>query len=202
MLSDICKLDDGPKNDVASSFKGPTSGLQPPDEDATVFWQAADELEFRLQQWKCPDVSDDGLVELAESYRGAAFITLYRKQGSRCANYSEGRCLSLVKDKIATAVQKTISHIQRIPLLSLPECGLLFPLFMAGGDTLEASHIEIVKSRLHLLLENRKFGNIARATEVLEEFWRLRITGVKDSQGRTLDWKHILREKGWHLTLV
>jgi hypothetical protein len=52
---------------------------------------------------------------------------------------------------------------------------------MAGGDTLEASHIEIVRSRLHLLHENRRFGNIARALQVLDEFWRLRITGVKDS---------------------
>jgi transcriptional activator protein UGA3 len=202
MLSDICKLDDGPKHHVASSFAGQTSELQLSDQVRTEFWQAADELEFRLQEWKCPDASDDGLIELAESYRGAAFISPYRKQRSRSVHYNEGRCPSLVKDKIATAVQRTMSHIQKIPLVSLPECGLLFPLFMAGGDTLEASHIEIVRSRLHLLLGNRRFGNIARASEVLEEFWRLRITGVKNLQGRDLDWKDILREKGWHLTLV
>jgi transcriptional activator protein UGA3 len=202
MLSDICNLNDGTKHRLASSFAGQTSEIQLPDEDTTEFWKVADELEFRLQKWKCPDASDDGLVELAESYRGAAFIALYRKQRSRCINYNEGRCLSFFKGKIVTAVQKTMSHIQKIPHLSLPECGLLFPLFMAGGDTLEASHIEIIRSRLQILLENRLFGNIARASEVLEEFWRLRTTCAKDSQRRILDWKDILHEKGWHLTLV
>jgi hypothetical protein len=202
MLSDICKLYDGSRDHLDPLFAERSLEIKTQRGGATEFWQAADELEFKLQEWICPEAFDEGLIELAESYRGAAFIALYRKQRSRCVNYNEGRFLPLIKDKIATAVQKAISNIERIALLSLPECGLLFPLFMVGGDTLEACYIEIVRSRLQLLLENRRFGNIARAIEVLEEFWRLRMTGVKNSQGRDLDWKDILRRKGWRLTLV
>jgi len=200
MMSEICELDAGSKDPLIYLSNGENLGV--PGSGDVEFWQTADDLEFRLQQWTCPAIFDDCLMELAEAYRTSALIALYRKQRFRCANYTEGRLLSLIEVKIASAADQTIAHIQRIPLQSLPECGLLFPLFMAGGDTLEAKHIEIVRLRLQILLENRKFGNIGRATEVLEELWRLRVTGAKGPQGRSLDWMDILQEKDWKLTLV
>ena len=168
----------------------------------TDFWQKADDLELRLRHWLCPECPDQILVELAEAYRSSAFIVLYRKQRSFLSTQpalSQRRSLSIITSKISEAVEETLAHIQEVPIQSLPECGLLFPLFMVGGDTLEARNIELVRLRIQTLVKDRGFGNLNKAQEVLEELWRLRVTGAKGPEGRELDWMDILRRKGWRL---
>ena len=168
------------------------------------FWPASDELESKLEQWTCPECPDTNLVDLAEAYRHCAFIILYRKQRSFLTSFpqdSPGRTLALLKSKITDSVSSTITHIQAVPVRSLPECGLLFPLFLVGGETLEPKSIELVRARMQALLNDRGFGNIAKAQEVLEELWRLRISGVRGPDGRQLDWMDILKRKGWRLML-
>ena len=168
------------------------------------FWKTSDELESKLQEWQCPESPDPILVALAETYRHSAFIILYRKQRSFLTSYpqhSPGRSLSLIISKIADSISSTVDHIQAIPVQSLPECGLLFPLFMVGGESLEPKTIELVRLRIQTLVKDRGFGNIGKAQEVLEELWRLRISGARGSDGRQLDWMDILTRKGWRLIL-
>jgi transcriptional activator protein UGA3 len=203
LLSEICYLD-------SKTFQMDASIVSEEfDDDIEVdgdpdFWQKADELEFRLQHWIFPECSDPILVELVEAYRSSAFIALYRKQRSFLTSQpalGHGRSLSLINCKITQAIEETLVHIQQVPIQSLPECGLLFPLFMVGGETLEAKNIELVRLRVQTLLKDRGFGNIGKAQEVLEELWRLRVTGAKGPKGRELDWMDILKRKGWRLML-
>ncbi len=170
----------------------------------TDFWRIADELESKLRQWECPDCADPCSVDLAEAYRQSAFIVLYRKQRSFLnshAHHSGGRSIPLIISKMKESINSTVHHIQNIPIQSLPECGLLFPLFMVGGETLEAKTIELVKVRIETLRNDRGFGNIGKAQEVLEELWRLRVSGARGPEGRELDWMDILGRKGWRLIL-
>jgi hypothetical protein len=202
ILSEICDLDT--KMVFSTDESSTDSGVEIEIEPESDFWQIADELESKLQHWQCPECSDSPLVELAEAYRHAAFIALYRKQRSVLTSQPQlslGRTLSQITFKLAQAVNSTIVHIQQVPSQSLPECGLLFPLFMVGGDTLDAKNIELVRVRMQRLLKERGFGNIGKAQEVLEELWRLRVTGAKGPEGRELDWMDILRSKGWRLML-
>ena len=168
------------------------------------FWETADELEAKLQQYVFPDCPDSALVELAEAYRHSAFIVLYRKQRLFLDTYpqkSVGRSMPLIVSKLSESINSTIARIEQIPSQSLPECGLLFPLFMVGGETREAKHIEMVRVRIQTLLKDRGFGNLAKAQEVLEELWRLRVSGARGPEGRDLDWMDILARKGWRLML-
>jgi transcriptional activator protein UGA3 len=139
----------------------------------------------------------DLLIELAESYRSTGLIYLYRQVRKR---FPEG--IDVIQDKIRTQVQETIRHVEKIPPESLPGCGILFPLFMAGGDATEEAHMQAIQARLQLLEQHRAFGNIKRARDVLEELWRLRIVGMKGHDGRPVDWLDVLQRKNWKLMLA
>lgn len=203
MVSEICTLDTRNRarveceislQDVLQGVAGPFVW---PD-----FWHTANNLDVRLNQWTCPKLPDIYIMELAEAYRSSALITLYRKQRQWCqANRSSALDEATVVAKIAKAVEDTMYHINRIPIQSLPECGLVFPLFMAGGDTTEASHIETVRLRLSALLAHRGFKNILRCSEVLEELWRLRAAGAKGPKGYGVDWMDVLARNEWKLVL-
>ena len=203
ILSEICELETRAFS-MDESTIAEEAGDEMEVDDGPDFWQTADQLEFRLQNWMCPESSDPILVELAEAYRHSAFIVLYRNQRSYLTSHphlSFGRSASVISSKLSQSVNSTIIHIQQVPVQSLPECGLLFPLFMVGGDTLEAKNIELVRLRIQTLLKDRGFGNIGKAQEVLEELWRLRVTGAKGPEGRELDWMDIVKRKGWRLML-
>jgi transcriptional activator protein UGA3 len=198
ILSEVCALNC--TTDVQPVEQSTTNGvaLSP----AQDFWTVANDIETRLREWSCPDQSDIPLVELAESYRSASLIALYRKQRIYCQEHcSDSDMIEAIAFKLADAVDQTILHISLIPLHALTECGLLFPLFMAGGDTLKPRHIEMVRTRLCGLKEQRGFGNLGTSTEVLEELWRGRVNGYKGESGLVLDWLDVLRGKGWKLTL-
>jgi transcriptional activator protein UGA3 len=201
MLSEICALDINPRT-YSSPDVDWDNNLSPDESAPTLdFWQIATDIETRLQQWTCPDGSDIPIVELAESYRSASLIVLYRKMRLNLQRHSPNSpMLETVTAKIEAAVDDTMFHIGLIPMQALPECGLLFPLFMAGGDTLKPTQIEVVRARLTALKEHRGFGNLGSATEVLEELWRCRASGYKGESG-DLDWLDVLARKGWLLTL-
>jgi transcriptional activator protein UGA3 len=207
ILSDICNLDTWsvfPMIESAVVEEEDGDDTETKVECNPGFWQTTDELESRLRHWNCPKCSDPILVDLAEAYRHSAFIALYRKQRSYLTSFpqqSPGRSLPVLISKMSESIGSTITNIQGIPVQSLPECGLLFPLFMVGGETLEAKNIELVRLRIQTLLKDRGFGNIGKAQEVLEELWRLRISGARGPEGRELDWMDILSRKKWRLML-
>lgn len=75
---------------------------------------------------------------------------------------------------IQTEVTSTLQFVGRIPLSGFPEAALLFPLFLIGGEATDPLHIDLVRTRLRLMLEKRHFHNILRALEVLERVWKCR----------------------------
>lgn len=82
--------------------------------------------------------------------------------------------LRFISEKIDRQVQSILLQVALVPFKSLPECGLLFPLFMAGGDTVNPAHVAEIRMRLQLLRKHRAFQKLERVSEVLEELWILR----------------------------
>lgn len=178
-----------------------------PDTDTeadVAFEEAWRALELGLLEWTCPVAIQPGLVPLAEAYRSAALLYLYRKKRSYLhlsPSPSSASALPAINALIAAQVSAILGYLAQIPLTSLPETGMLFPIFMAGGDTERAAEMEMIRMRLRNMTEFRGFGNIRRASEVLEELWRARATGVKGRGGREVDWMDVLERTGWMLML-
>lgn len=177
--------------------------------EADQLWQTFTDLETRLRAWTCPRSVQPSLVALAESYRSAALIHLYRRLRQIISSrFAEDQGVlrnlsSYIPSKVTTEIKQTLHQVDLIPLESLPECGLLFPIFMAGGETTDPHQIEAIRARLKLLLDHRGFGNIKRASEVLEELWRLRSLGIKGADGTTdVDWMDVLKRTGTKLMLT
>jgi transcriptional activator protein UGA3 len=155
-------------------------------------------IERELQTWTCASSSDSSLMHLAEGYRSAALIHLYRV----LRRYIPSQTY-LLNQKIQNQVQLIIQNVSEMPLNCLPECTLLFPLFLAGGEAQEDRHREYIRYRMESLGNFRRFKNVDVALEVLEELWANRnecIPGVTE-QEPLLDWLDILEEKGWRLAL-
>lgn len=175
--------------------------------EAYDIFQSYRKLEIKIREWTCPPATQKGLVSMAHAYRGAASIHLYRKwrkalQQENSPSPSTADQLPILNSKISIAVGDTLRHISEVQPTSLPECGLLFPLFMAGGDTTDPTHIEIIRVRLKTLLDHRGFRNIKNATDILEELWRLKACGVKNKSGVEVDWVDVIQRTGIKLILA
>ena len=162
--------------------------------------QKFENLELQLLSWQCgshsssstsgPSQSDD-LVKLAEMYQNAALLHLWRvARRHRLAD------LDLLRRKVDGAVRKIIDQLQTLPGRCLVESSLLFPLFLAGGETSDPELVDIIRHRMQDLVEFRHFHNVAAALEVLEELWHLRWSG------KTLDWRDVLDRKNWMLSIT
>ncbi|RFU78363.1 c6 transcription factor [Trichoderma arundinaceum] len=156
----------------------------------------AREMESELKDWQCPESNIQCLVNLAEAYRSAALIHLYRVMRRR----SFEDALEL-EQKIASQVTSIIFHVEQMPLKCLPECTSLFPLFMAGGETRSKPTMQFVRERLQHIATYRHFQNAASALSVLEELW-LQHTSITGSiTGQLLDWLDIIQRRHWELAL-
>lgn len=158
---------------------------------ASTFSSRASDIEMQLLQWQCASSSDTSLVASAECYRSGALIHLYR-----CLRQHLPDLTQLLEFKVSQAVQTFMECLDTMPPGCLPECTLLFPLFMAGGEARQQNDIAIIRNRLVGILNSRYFKNFASAIEVLDEVWAAR------SAGKSLDWSDVLREKGWKLALT
>lgn len=154
-------------------------------------------LELRLRQWKCPPSSDESLILLAESYRSSALLYLYRVVRRGLPDLEES--LSL---KTANEVAAVVSNIEKMPTRSLPECTLLFPLFLAGGEASKETHIKIIRHKMLDMIESRGFRNVEVALSVLEKLWRLNLErkALLATKG-TVDWLDIVARDGVLLSL-
>jgi hypothetical protein len=153
-------------------------------------------IEMELVAWTCPESTDTCIVSLAEAYRSAALIHLYRVIRRRIP----GACPD-VDTKISGQVTAVIHHVGQMPLGCLPECTSLFPLFMAGAETRSRGDMQFVRERLQHITTYRHFRNAASALSVLEELWlqHTSITGLMTSE--PLDWLDILARRNWSLAL-
>lgn len=158
-------------------------------------------LELRLTEWTCPVSPHVSLRLLAESYRSSTLIYLYRviRRALPPSKLAEN------SSKATSQVTNIVVHIEQMPKRSLPECTLLFPLFLAGGEATQEEHIQSIQCRMRDMIESRGFRNVHVALSVLEKLWRLRSVrkGVDDVTGcgREVDWIDIVQQEDISLSL-
>lgn len=155
-------------------------------------------IEGQLQAWNCAPSPDSSLMLLAETYRSAALIHLYRVMRRYDPSY-----MHILNQKIRRQVDTIVVNVSEMPMECLPECTLLFPLFLAGGEAEDERHIQYIRYRLGCLGKFRHFRNVDVALEILERLWAERKGSRTSNRGlaRAPDWLDILEESGWKLAL-
>jgi transcriptional activator protein UGA3 len=155
-------------------------------------------IEGRLKEWVCPPETNSALVSLAHAYRSSALMYLYRRtlRGLKvhvlgCENRRHDFICDL-HARIQNEVSITLRNTACIPSSEVVESALLFPLFIAGGEAKEQSHMNMISSRLELMLSKRHFHNIQRALGVLGEVWEQRKACHEMQDDCEVDWKDIM----------
>ncbi|KAK0640484.1 hypothetical protein DIS24_g9310 [Lasiodiplodia hormozganensis] len=162
------------------------------------FSSRAQRLEIELQEWTPPDCQDIHLKAMAETYRNAALIHLYRVLRRHLPDLTPA-----LDRKLAAPVQGIVEAVEKMPVRCLPETTLLFPLFMAGGETNQADQIRIIRQRMVDIINYRHFHNVEVALTVLDELWRLRAGNTTPGNGqRRVDWVDVLARRRWRLALT
>ena len=88
-----------------------------------------------------------------------------------------------------------------MPIACLPECTLLFPVFMAGGEIYDRDKMQTLRERLQAMASYRRFENIKTVLDVLEEVWDVRTRTLPIDASNPYDWHHVLKRRGWKLAL-
>jgi hypothetical protein len=190
--SDSVDGDSSPSNTYSQAQLHSTFLLLLPEVAATFA-----SLEIRLKAWKCPPSNDESLVLLAESYRSSALLYLYRVVRRGLPNLEES-----LSAKTANEVASMVTNIDRMPTRSLPECTLLFPLFLAGGEATKETHIKSIRHKMLDMIESRGFRNVQVALSVLEKLWRLNLERKTPYAAKvTVDWLDIVQQEGILLSL-
>jgi len=182
-------------SDTISSSSSYEDGVESVSSWYVAFLSRIHDIEFELQNWTCPASDDSNLTSLAEAYRSAALIHLYRVLRRRIPATAADTEMKIQRQVTAVTYQ-----IGRMPLGCLPECTSLFPLFMAGGEMRSRTNMQFIRQRLQHIVTYRHFQNAASALSVLEELW-LQHTSITDSPGELLDWSDILKRRNWSLAL-
>lgn len=123
------------------------------------------------------------LIALAESYRLAALIQLYRNSKEH---------ISLVPGCASRAME----FISRIPAGSPAESSLLYPIFMAGAELDDDAAIDKCTKRLKDISDRNRYENVDSVQKVLKEVWRPKLEG-----GTRRCWEDVLLEWEWSFTL-
>ncbi|KAJ5946180.1 transcriptional regulator family: Fungal Specific TF [Penicillium verhagenii] len=160
------------------------------------FMTELDLLETRLIDWKCPASPDISLALLAESYRSSAIIHLYRVMRWACPERQDE-----LSSKITGQVAAIVSSVAQMPTRSLPECALLFPLFLAGGEVTLKYHIQSIRNRMLDMIHSRAFRNVEVALSILEKLWERRSAVPLGESSVQTDWLDIVRQDGLYLSL-
>ncbi|KAF1830148.1 putative Zn(II)2Cys6 transcription factor-like protein [Decorospora gaudefroyi] len=123
------------------------------------------------------------LIALAEAYRLAALIQLYRTSPMHAP-------------LIPGCASRVMEFIARIPPGSPAEASLLYPVFLAGAELDDELAIERCFKRLECIQKRNWYENIGSAQKVLKEVWRPKLEG-----GERRDWEEVVREWNWSFTL-
>jgi transcriptional activator protein UGA3 len=123
------------------------------------------------------------LIALAEAYRLAALIQLYRNSPTHAS-------------QIPDCASRTMEFVARIPPGSPAESSLLYPLFLAGAELEDAKAMERCSKRLEDIQGRNHYENVGMVQKVLKEVWRPKL-----DSGRRRDWEEILKEWNWSFTL-
>lgn len=180
-----------------SSLRAPEDVLAPDErrsdaEKSTDRMAACYQIEQKLRSWH-PTSSDPILEATAYAYKSAALIYLYQRMRQITP-------VTATSDLVVSGeVRMVLDSIAKIPEDAHPDGILLFPLFMAGGETTSLQDMEIIRLRLRSIDTIRGFRNVLRACEVLEEVWQTRTTATECN---SVDWKDILHSQGGGLLLT
>lgn len=123
------------------------------------------------------------LIALAEAYRLAALIQLYRTSKAH-------------KTLVSSCASRAMEFISRIPAGSPAESSLLYPIFLAGAELDNEPDISKCVKRLAEIQARNCYENVSNVQKVLEEVWR---TALNGEQRR--DWEDVLQEWNWSFTL-
>jgi transcriptional activator protein UGA3 len=123
------------------------------------------------------------LITLAEAYRLAALIQLYRTSPIHSSH-------------IPGCASRAMEFIARIPPGSPAESSLLYPIFLAGAELDDEVAIERCFQRLEDIQKRNRYENVGSVQKVLKEVWRPKLEG-----GERRDWEDIVREWKWSFTL-
>ena len=123
------------------------------------------------------------LIALAESYRLAALIQLYRTSNTH-------------RGLIPGCATRTMEFISRIPPGSPAESSMLYPIFLAGAELTNAPEISRCFKRLEEIQARNRYENVSNVQKVLEEVWRPALNGEEKK-----DWEDVLQEWEWSFTL-
>ncbi|KAL7814195.1 fungal-specific transcription factor domain-containing protein [Trichoderma aethiopicum] len=157
--------------------------------------QRAHNIANGLRDWKCPaHTANAPLALLSETYRSASLIYLDRV----VRQHFPQRAAEILPEGIRAYVESVCDVAQKVPEGSLAECSLLFPLFIAGGEATDASHVERIRDRLCSMNRWRRFRNVNACREVLEEVWE---KGGEMGDAERVDWRDVVRQRGWQLAL-
>lgn len=164
-------------------------------------------LEEQLLAWQCPDGTRQDFIDMALAYKYASLILLYRiarrhpslRAQAEAASSHHTASVEPVSPIIQSFIIKTLEQVASIPIGTFAEAGILFPLFVAGGEAVHDEEISIIRSRLRLTLEKRKFQNISQALDVLEAVWAQR---ERNPLGPGIEWEQVLDESRAELILT
>jgi transcriptional activator protein UGA3 len=123
------------------------------------------------------------LIALAEAYRLAALIQLYRNSAAH---------VSL----IPSCASRALEFVARIPPGSPAESSLLYPLFLAGAELEDQRAMDRCLKRLEDIQGRNRYENVGIVQKVLKEVWRTRL-----ESGQRKDWEEVLKEWDWSFTL-
>ncbi|KAJ4314140.1 hypothetical protein N0V94_006599 [Neodidymelliopsis sp. IMI 364377] len=123
------------------------------------------------------------LIALAEAYRLAALIQLYRNSKAHAV-------------LVPGCASRAMEFITRIPAGSPAESSLLYPIFMAGAELDDDMAIEKCTRRLKDISDRNRYENVDSVQKVLKEVWRPKLEG-----GTRRCWEDVLREWDWSFTL-
>jgi transcriptional activator protein UGA3 len=123
------------------------------------------------------------LIALAEAYRLAALIQLYRNSSAHTS-------------LIPNCASRAMEFVARIPPGSPAESSLLYPMFLAGAELDDAKATEMCTKRLEGIQGRNRYENVGMVQKVLKEVWRSR-----QELGQRKDWEEVLKEWNWSFTV-
>jgi transcriptional activator protein UGA3 len=123
------------------------------------------------------------LIALAEAFRLAALIQLYRNSSAHT-------------NQVPGCAARAMEFVSRIPPGSPAESSLLYPMFLAGAELDDEQAMDRCIKRLDDIQRRNRYENVGKVQEVLREVWRPKL-----DTGQRRDWEDVLKERDWSFTL-
>ncbi|KAH8898802.1 hypothetical protein GQ53DRAFT_817030 [Thozetella sp. PMI_491] len=142
------------------------------------------EIEVKLQEWNPPDIesTDSHLFETRAVAVAVQWAVLMRLRQVSSA-FLPAQVFDLVNP-----VDQVLSALSVVRPGSSSEARLLFPLFIAGVNSMAKANRLTLEFRVNLLNNTIGFGNIACAHKLLDETWR------RANGGELARWEDLAQE--------